>query len=111
MSSKWVDVGGANELSETEPFAVFVEGCAIALKRGSWDVPAVFPLLQKLGGIPDAEMFRVFNMGIGLVMVVAEWNAEAITRYLRTEADVPAWVIGEVVEGNQAVEWESPPGS
>ncbi len=53
-------------------------------------------------------MFRVFNMGIGLVLIVAEYHAEAITRYLRAEADVPAWVIGEVVDGNQTVEWETP---
>jgi 3-phenylpropionate/trans-cinnamate dioxygenase ferredoxin subunit len=41
MSSKWVDVGGANELSETEPFAVFVEGFAIALVRCGEQVYAV----------------------------------------------------------------------
>ena len=47
----------------------------------------------------DAEMFRVFNMGIGLVLIVAEYYAEAIARYLRTEVELPAWVIGEVVPG------------
>ena len=55
-------------------------------------------------------MFRVFNMGIGLVLIVAEYYAEAITRYLRTEVDLPAWVIGEVVDGGQTVDWEEPLG-
>ena len=87
------------------PPRILPEGCAIVLKRGSWDVPAVFPWLQKLGEIPDAEMFRVFNMGIGLVLVVAEYNADAITRYLYREVKLPAWVIGEVVEGNRTVQW------
>ncbi len=51
-------------------------------------------------------MFRVFNMGIGMTLIVAEYYAEAITRYLRQEVDLPAWVIGEVVEGDRAVTWE-----
>jgi phosphoribosylformylglycinamidine cyclo-ligase len=50
-------------------------------------------------------MDRVFNMGIGLILVVAEYYAEAIARYLRTEVHVPAWVIGEVIQGNREVVW------
>lgn len=50
-------------------------------------------------------MFRVFNMGIGLVMVVAEYYADAVARYLRKEGKVPAWVIGEVIAGGREVVW------
>ena len=92
------------------PPRILPPGCGMRLKR-NWEVPAVFNWLQKVGGVPDAEMFRVFNMGIGLVLVVAEYYAEAITRYLRNEVKIPAWVIGDVVEGNQEVEWETPLGS
>jgi phosphoribosylformylglycinamidine cyclo-ligase len=87
------------------PPRILPEGCGLALRRGSWDVPPVFPWLQKLGDIPDAEMFRVFNMGIGLVLVVSEYNAEAITRYLCREVKLPAWIIGDVVEGDRTVTW------
>src|SRR4051812_43953610 len=87
------------------PPRILPNGCAIRLRRGSWEVPPVFPWLQGLGHVPDAEMFRVFNMGIGLVLVVAEYYAEAIARYLATEAGIPAWVIGDVVEGDRTVEW------
>jgi phosphoribosylformylglycinamidine cyclo-ligase len=66
-------------------------------------VPKVFPWLQRLGHVPDPEMYRVFNMGIGLIMVVGEFFAESIARTLRKEAKVPAWVIGEVVEGAKEV--------
>src|SRR3954452_23360311 len=90
------------------PPRVLPEGCAITLRR-SWDVPPVFPWLQEIGNVPDAEMFRVFNMGIGMVLIVAEYYAEAITRYLRTEVAQPAWIIGEVVDGEQAVTWEDAP--
>jgi phosphoribosylformylglycinamidine cyclo-ligase len=87
------------------PPRILPEGLAIRLARGSWEAPPVFPWLQSVGKVPDDEMFRVFNMGIGLVLVVAEYYAEAIVRNLRSEANVPAWVIGEVVEGDRNVVW------
>jgi phosphoribosylformylglycinamidine cyclo-ligase len=45
-------------------------------------------------------------MGIGLVMIVAEHFAASIVRHLKHKAKVPAWIIGEVIEGNQNVVWE-----
>lgn len=88
------------------PPRILREGLAIRLRRGSWEVPPVFPWLQSLGSVSDEEMFRVFNMGIGLVLIVAEYYAEAIVRSLRNEAHVPSWIIGEVVEGDRNVVWE-----
>lgn len=85
---------------------ILPEGLAIRLRRGAWDVPRVFPWLQGLGEVPDDEMYRVFNMGIGLVLVVSDFFADAIARYLRKEEKVPAWVIGEVIAGNREVVWE-----
>jgi phosphoribosylformylglycinamidine cyclo-ligase len=86
------------------PPRILPEGMALKLTR-TWDVPPVFPWLQSLGSVPDEEMFRVFNMGIGLTLIVAEYYAEAIARHLREEAKVPAWVIGDVVEGDRTVTW------
>jgi phosphoribosylformylglycinamidine cyclo-ligase len=88
------------------PPRILPEGCALALRRGSWQVPAVFPWLQGLGGVSDDEMYRVFNMGIGLVLVVGEYYADAITRYLCREVKIPAWIIGEVIEGDRTVHWD-----
>ncbi len=88
------------------PPRVLPEGCAIRLVRGSWTVPPVFPWLQALGSVSEDEMYRVFNMGIGLVMIVAEHFAASIVRHLKHKAKVPAWIIGAVVEGNQDVVWE-----
>jgi phosphoribosylformylglycinamidine cyclo-ligase len=84
------------------PPRILPEGLAIRLTR-SWDIPPVFPWLQTLGNVPDAEMFRVFNMGIGLVLIVAEYYANSIVRTLRDEANVPAWVIGDVTTGAKDV--------
>jgi len=86
------------------PPRVLPEGTAIRLRR-TWDVPPVFPWLQALGNVPDAEMFRVFNMGIGLVLIVAGYYADSIVRAIRQDANVPAWVIGEVIPGDRTVEW------
>ena len=85
------------------PPRILPEGLAIRIQKGSWELPKVFPWLQKLGGVPDEEMFRVFNMGIGLVLIVAEYYADSIVRTLGKEAQVPAWVIGEVTKGNREV--------
>jgi phosphoribosylformylglycinamidine cyclo-ligase len=84
------------------PPRILPEGLSMRLRR-CWDVPPVFDWLQSVGGVPDAEMFRVFNMGIGLVMVVADYYAESIVRTLRKEVDLPAWIIGEVVPGDRSV--------
>ena len=82
------------------PPRILPDGCAIRLQRGSWPVPPVFPWLQRLGSVDESEMDHVFNMGIGLVVIVAEHFADAIVRRLTSRrANVPAWVIGEVVAG------------
>jgi len=86
------------------PPRILPEGLALRLRR-SWDVPPVFTWLQSLGQVPDAEMFRVFNMGIGLVLIVSDYYADRVARTLRDELDLPSWVIGEVIEGDRTVSW------
>ena len=83
---------------------VLPPGRRVFLKRGSWPVPPVFPWLQKLGNIDQAEMDRVFNLGIGFVMIVSPYFAESIQRRLQ-EDRVPTFVIGEVREGEAGVEF------
>lgn len=65
------------------------------IEKDSWDLPAVFPWLQRLGEVEDAEMERVFNMGIGLVLVVSEYFAESI-RHQLSDSGIQNWRIGEV---------------
>jgi phosphoribosylformylglycinamidine cyclo-ligase len=79
----------------------------VFLRRGSWPVPPVFGWLQRLGNIEPPEMDRVFNQGIGFVMIVGSFFAESIKRRLDEER-VPAFVIGEVREGEPGVEFEPP---
>jgi len=74
-----------------------LEGMGARLDAGSWEEPAVFGLVRTLGGVPEDEMRRVFNLGIGLCAVVPSEEAEAGLEVLR-EAGCDAWRIGEVVE-------------
>jgi phosphoribosylformylglycinamidine cyclo-ligase len=76
--------------------------CQMVIKRGSWEVPPVFPWLQRLGGIEPAEMDRVFNGGIGLVLIVSPYYADSIQRQL-CEDRVRTWIIGEVRKGEPGV--------
>ena len=57
-------------------------GVGVTIDRGSWPVPPVFTWLQKLGDVDEAEMYRVFNMGVGLALVVSPYYAESIQQQL-----------------------------
>jgi phosphoribosylformylglycinamidine cyclo-ligase len=65
----------------------------------------VFAWLQKLGDVEQAEMDKVFNNGIGFVMIVSPFFADVIQRRLIEEEGVMTHVIGEVREGDADVEW------
>jgi phosphoribosylformylglycinamidine cyclo-ligase len=80
-------------------------GRRVFLRRGSWPVPPVFGWLQRLGPVEESEMYRVFNMGIGFVVLASRYYAESIQRQL-CEERVPTYVIGEVREGEPGVEFE-----
>lgn len=79
-------------------------GKRVFVKRGSWQVPPVFGWLQKLGSVAEAEMHRVFNMGIGFVVIASPHFADSIVSQLAT-AGVQAWVIGDVRAGEPGVEF------
>ncbi|MBI4565191.1 MAG: phosphoribosylformylglycinamidine cyclo-ligase [Planctomycetes bacterium] len=81
---------------------VLPAGCAVELREGAWPVPPIFPYLARLGEVPRDEMFRVFNMGVGLVLIVSPASTGAILRTLRRRGE-KAWVIGKVIRGAQEV--------
>jgi phosphoribosylformylglycinamidine cyclo-ligase len=79
---------------------VLPPGCTAAIRKGSWPVPPIFPWLQRLGNIDESEMFRVFNMGIGMVLVVRPYYADHIIHELGRRG-VQSWTIGEIRSGEQ----------
>jgi len=82
---------------------ILPDGKRAVIRRGSWPVPPMFEWLKKLGNVPQAEMDRVFNGGVGFVVVCSPHFAESIVKQL-SDFDVPAWVIGEVTDGPTGVE-------
>jgi phosphoribosylformylglycinamidine cyclo-ligase len=76
---------------------VLPEQMVATLEAGRWPVPRLFAWLKELGGLADQEFYRVFNCGIGLVVIVAAEDAEAAAGLLR-EAGETVWLIGEVRE-------------
>ena len=76
---------------------VLHEGQGIEIKEGSWDILPVFRLLEKYGKIPHREMFNIFNMGIGMVVVVDESQADKAIEIL-TAAGEKATVIGRITD-------------
>src|SRR5262245_47836862 len=77
---------------------VLPAGRKVVIRKIDWPRPPIFGWLQKTGNIDEAEMFRVFNMGIGFVMLVSPYYADSIVRQLGEEG-YPAFVIGEVTAG------------
>jgi phosphoribosylformylglycinamidine cyclo-ligase len=82
---------------------ILPENCRLQVQLGSWDVPACFDWLQTLGPVPRDEMYRVFNMGIGYVLVVDPDAADTIHKTLATTG-IASWTIGEVTESERDVD-------
>lgn len=77
-------------------------GTAVQIKKDSWPIPPLFELLRRLGNVSDEEMYRTFNMGVGMVIVCAPADAETIESHLRERGET-CYTIGEVVTGNREV--------
>jgi phosphoribosylformylglycinamidine cyclo-ligase len=82
-------------LTENLP-RVLPHACRAVIHRGSWPVPTIFRVLQKVGMVDTAEMYRVFNMGIGLVLVVPSEQADRVIARAGELGD-RAFRIGEIV--------------
>lgn len=74
-------------------------GCKAQLKSDAWEKPAVFHLLQTAGNVETNEMHRTFNMGLGMVLVVAPEEADAIITQLHGLGE-KAWLVGEIKDNN-----------
>jgi phosphoribosylformylglycinamidine cyclo-ligase len=81
---------------------ILPEGTSVEIQRGSWPVLPVFKLMQRIGRIEEAEMFRAFNMGLGMIIVCAEANASRIKSDIESGNEV-CYEIGRVTSGDKRV--------
>jgi len=84
---------------------VLPEGCAARIDLGSWTVPPVFRLLQQRGGVAREEMFRAFNMGVGLVVVCAAADRERVCDMAAAAGGSAAVRLGAIVGGDRTVRY------
>jgi phosphoribosylformylglycinamidine cyclo-ligase len=83
-------------------------GCAARIDRSTWSVPRLFQLIQEAGKVDEHEMFRVFNMGVGMIAAAPEKYADSVCETARAAeieawvaraAEIEAWVVGDVIDG------------
>ena len=77
--------------------------CDARLERGAWQVPELFKLLGKWGGVAREEMERTFNMGVGMILMVRADDAHAVSEHLRGQGET-VHALGEIVAGKGGVQ-------
>jgi phosphoribosylformylglycinamidine cyclo-ligase len=77
--------------------------CSVTIDRRTWPIPPIFTLIQERGSVPEPEMFRTFNMGIGLVLIVAPEQSPLLAHRLN-EVGESAYIIGNVHRGVHEVD-------
>jgi phosphoribosylformylglycinamidine cyclo-ligase len=72
---------------------ILPKACRAVILRDSWDIPPVFTIIKRMGNIDDGEMYRVFNMGIGMMAIATEKEASEVTERLEN-LELQAYAIG-----------------
>ena len=94
-------------LTENLP-RILPEGTGVSIDRMAWVVPPIFRFLAEKGRVPEADMYRTFNMGLGLVLVCAGADAPVVLDQVRDAGEPNARVIGRVIEGDKSVRYPGP---
>ena len=81
---------------------ILPDGVAVEIDKGSWPVLPIFELMQEIGSVSEAEMYRTFNMGVGMVVVTSAADQAAVESHLQQQG-AAVYQIGRVTKGNQEV--------
>jgi phosphoribosylformylglycinamidine cyclo-ligase len=84
---------------------VLPPGTAARVNRASWRVPAIFKWIGESGRVPEYDLRRALNMGIGMILVVAARDADAVRQQLLEAGEANSLVIGEIVAGENEVQY------
>ena len=82
---------------------VLPENCDVAIWKGTWPVLPIFELIAEKGAVEEAEMYQVFNMGVGMTLFVPQEQVAPVLREIFGHK-LKAWVVGEVVPGRGKVQ-------
>jgi phosphoribosylformylglycinamidine cyclo-ligase len=78
---------------------VLPKKCDVVIRKGTWEELPIFTMIREKGGVPEEELYQVFNMGIGMVAIVSGERADEVLKFIRAKKQ-QAWIIGEVVKGS-----------
>jgi len=78
------------------------EGVRAVVKKDSYEIPAIFKLLQKTGGLEEKMMYNTYNMGLGMVLAVAEEDVEKTLAAIQAAGEIP-YVVGSCEAGEKGV--------
>ena len=81
---------------------VIPKGLGCLIDKGSWSIPGIFGLIKSRAHISDKEMFKTYNMGIGMVLVVSKNTAGVILKYISSRG-IKSFVIGEIIKSKGVV--------
>lgn len=81
---------------------VLPRGCRAVIDKDSWEKPPIFALLQEKGQIPESEMYRTFNMGIGMMAIVSAAEADSVMQHFQAMGETP-FLIGEIMAAQERV--------
>ena len=82
---------------------ILPNNCAAEIKKGSWPILPVFEVMQTIGSVKEQEMYRTFNMGIGMALVVSKDNAEKIKQKMKEYNKYTLYEIGNITEGEKTL--------
>ncbi len=77
--------------------------CCAEVRKGTWEIPPIFPFLEEKGSVDEAEMYHVFNMGVGLVLVLPPNQIDVAIASLRESNESP-FLIGKIIHGEKCVQ-------
>jgi len=87
---------------------VLPDGLRAVVKVGTWEIPPVFRLLAEQGQVPEDDMWRTFNLGVGMILVVDPKQLKKVLKLLKKNG-CPGFPMGNVVQGERGVEYDHPP--
>ena len=79
------------------------DGIKAVIKKNSYDIPPIFSLMAKKGGIEEEMMYNTYNMGLGMVLAVDPADVDATMKAIEASGD-KAWIVGSVENGEKGVE-------
>jgi phosphoribosylformylglycinamidine cyclo-ligase len=77
---------------------VLPKNCDVIIRKGSWEMLPIFQIIQAKGGVPEAELYQVFNMGIGMTVILPAEKADTVLKFIRAQKH-KGWLIGEIIQG------------